>query len=318
MKVQGNQSIFMGDDTLRARHDALSGVQTKEKSNSQSIKANNLNTLADPIAAKKKQAQQKAMKLVGDVFNSERKVDESIKARRDKMGEIRNDISRAKSDIKELDRQQDDLNKAYGVTEDSDEARAYELMKKSVGNAFALSDEEKKELAEYKKSGISEYLEQSEELYKRKKSREGEIDELNMEMKVEEEVIRQTKREQLKSHADVDAQKQAQEIMDETAKEITGMLVDEAKEHIDGELDKKKEAADAQKEKKEELEEKIEARKEKEKEQEELTEDILDGVETKNAVTAEMSEAQAEVKDMMSKMNLIEYDVKGAAVDEKL
>ena len=142
--------------------------------------------------------------------------------------------------------------------------------------------------------------------------------EAKQEIMVENQIITATELERLKTHPMVDAGKQADAIMDEASKEIVGMLVDEAKDHIDEEAEKEKEKAETEKEKKEELQARIDATKEKKKEDEKLTEDILEGVAKASSATNEVSAAQQEIKDMMNKMKLIEDDIKGAAVDKSL
>ena len=54
------------------------------------------------------------------------------------------------------------------------------------------------------------------------------------------------------------------------------------------------------------------------KEMEEFTEDILDSVQVAREDGADIDKAQQEIKDMMSKMKLIEEDIKGAAVDQNI
>ncbi len=124
------------------------------------------------------------------------------------------------------------------------------------------------------------------------------------EIMLENQIISATKLERLKSHAILDAEKQADSIMEEASKEILGMLIDEAKEHIDEEAEKQ--------------EEKAKAEKEKQKENEELTEDILEGVSENASMASDVSAVQQEIKDMMNKMKLIEDDIKGVAVDKSV
>ncbi len=106
-------------------------------------------------------------------------------------------------------------------------------------------------------------------------------------------------------------------IEDAASKEIMGMLVDDAKEHIDEEAEKEAEKAKEKKEKEEELEEKIDAVKEREKEQEELTEEIVESAQDLTVTTSNINDAQKDIKDMMNKLALVEEDMKGATVDER-
>lgn len=66
----------------------------------------------------------------------------------------------------------------------------------------------------------------------------------------------------------------------------------------------------------EEKEQQIEAAKERKKEQEEWLDNLSDITIDIAADTADASDAQQEIKEMMTKMKLIEEDIKGAAVDE--
>ena len=141
--------------------------------------------------------------------------------------------------------------------------------------------------------------------------------EAKQEIMVENRIISATELERLKNHPMIDAQKQADAVMEEASKEIMGMLIDEAKDHIDEEAEREKEETLAEKEKEEELQERIDAVKDK-KENEELTEDILDGVAEAASTAADVNTAQQEVKDMMNIMKLIEDDIKGAVVDKAL
>ena len=165
---------------------------------------------------------------------------------------------------------------------------------------------------------MSEYQQRSLEMLESESTYIAAVNEAKQEIEVENQIISATKIERLKSHAMIDATKQAEAIMDEANKEIVGMLVDEAKEHIDKKAQETKEQAEAQKEKEEELQERIDATKEKKKENEELTEDILEGVADATSNASDVNAAQQEIKDMMNKMSLIEDDIKGAAVDKNV
>ena len=293
-----NISIFAGDDSLKARHDALNGREAGNKGSSKSINASNLNKVADPIAQKKRAAKEKALKLVGDVFNNDKKLDDDMDSRRNHIQELKKEIHNNEGALSDIKEARKSLNKEYGLPEDFD------------GNEeqFSMLDKDK----------LSEYLECSEDLTKREKQYQKEINSSLYEIKTEDAVIRQTGIDRLKSHAMTDAVKEGEERMKEASEEIVGALMSEAKDSIDEKLKDTVEEAKEQKEKKEELEEKLEARKEEKKEQEELTEDILEGAKEKVSVTDTIEGAQQEIKDMMSKMKLIEDDIKGAAVDKNI
>ncbi|MCM1268921.1 MAG: hypothetical protein NC302_13545 [Bacteroidales bacterium] len=149
--------------------------------------------------------------------------------------------------------------------------------------------------------------------------------------------------ERLKYHKMTDAQNKAKKEMEQAGEEIQGMLVDAAKDHIDESYEEKREAAEKKAEEKEAQEEKIELR----KEQRELMEARIEAAQEENSNAEEagkererdareeasflkdMAEAgldvagagaavQAEIKDMLNKMKLIEADIKGIEVDEEI
>ena len=269
-----NTTIFMGDDTIRSRHAAEK--DTKQKGNRKSIDARGMSAVTDPIAAKKAQAQKKAMKIMGDAFAGESKIDDDMSARREKVKSLTQEIADRKKEIQELEDTKASLLE-QGYDENSDEI---------------------KQLSE----GISAYNKQA-------------MDAEN-ERTAENAVIRQTKIERLKSNPMGEARDQADAVMDAANDEIMGMLIDEGREHIDEKQEEEKKKADEAKEKKQEQEEKLEARKEEKKEQEKLTENIVEASRELNGGTDSVAQAQQEIKDMMAKLKLVEDDVKGATVDQ--
>ena len=317
MKVQNN-SIFMGDDIRSARHseDAKTGNDRRKTINGSALK----NKL-DPIAAKKEEAKKRAMKIVGDAFANELKIDDDLNARRERIKSLQKDMGDANRAIREIEDSRASLRDTYSVDENSQEEQDLKLLEKSErakmpGSGIVMTYDEIKKIKEIKDNGLSEYQERSLELLKHETIYATTAYEAQQEIMVENQIISATELERLKTHPMLDAQKQADAVMDEASKEIVGMLVDEAKDYIDEEAEKEKDKAKAEKEKEEELQERIDAAKEKKRESEELTEDILDGVAKASSNSNDVNAAMQEVKDMMNKMKLIEDDIKGAAVDE--
>lgn len=164
------------------------------------------------------------------------------------------------------------------------------------------------------------------ELHQLRKDSEGveddyykeQIANIEKEIETENAIIRGTKLERLKKDPMVAAKNQADEVMDAASKEIVGMLMDEAKDHIDEEMEKKLEEAKKKAEEKKEQEEKLEKTKEKKEQQEELTEKIIESTEQMAEISSAQEDVLQEVKDLVNKMNLLGEDIKGAAVDETL
>ena len=270
-----NYSVFAGDDTIQSRHAAQK--DTKQKKNGKSIDARGIAAVTDPIAAKKAQAQKKAMKILGDAFAGESKVDDDMSERREKVKSLTQELADRKKEIKDLEDTKASLLE-QGYDENSDEVR---------------------QLSE----GIREYNKQA-------------MDAEN-ELTAENAVIRQTKIERLKSNPMGEARDQADAVIEAANDEILGMLIDEGRDHIDEKQEEEKKKAEAAEEKKQELEEKLEARKEDKKEQEKLTQDIVEASQKLNGgSTDSVAQAQQEIRDMMNRLKLVEDDVKGAAVDQ--
>ena len=76
----------------------------------------------------------------------------------------------------------------------------------------------------------------------------------------------------------------------------------------------KKESAEAEKEERQETEEKARA----ERENERLTEEMLEKVSDADAAVNDVKVAQQAVRELLSKMKLIEDDIKGSVVDKNL
>lgn len=316
MKVQ-NTTIFMGDDTLRARCRYEDAGKEQDKKN---IFAGGLNKAIDPILQKKQEAQKKAMKVVSDAWAGEREIDDDLALRREKIKQYREDMGKAKDELKEIENRRAQLRDSYGVAEDSQEEQDLKLLEKEIDSkkpetGVQLTKEEYKRLAQIKAEGLSEYQQRSLELKSGGEFYEKEVNEATEKIEAENAAIRGTELERLKSQTMQKAEKSADEIMEAASDQIIGMLIEEAKDHIDEEMEEKKEAAEKAEEKKEEEEERIEERDEKKAEEEQFREQIKTSTEMMIVSEDVMDDVQKEIKKIMDEMKLLEEDIKGAAVD---
>ena len=270
-----NYSIFMGDDTIQNRHTGKKDA--KQKSSGKSIDGRGIAAASDPIAAKRAQAQKKAMKIFGDAFAGESKIDDDMSERRERVKSLQQEIAEKKQSIKELEDTRDSL----------------------LEQGFDENSEEVRKLTE----GIKEYNKQAMEA--------------ENERMAENAVIRETKLERLKSNPMGEAKEQADAVMEAANDEILGMLVAEGREQIDKKQAEEKQKAEAAAEKKQEQEEKLEARKEDKKEQEKLMENIVEASQKLDGGgTDSVAQAQQEIRDMLNRMKLVAEDVKGSTVDQ--
>jgi len=319
MKIN-NTSVFVGNDSLRADNVEQKNSKAGDR---KSIDGRMFSAKQDPIAAKREEAKKKAMQIVGNAFVNELKIDDDLNERRERIKSLQKDIGEANRAVKDLEDGRAALKDVYGITEDSQEEKDLKLLEKEIrykmpGSDVHFEKGDLERISELKKNGLSEYQQRSLEMLEQETPYIQSVNENKKEIMTENQIITATELERLKTHPMLDAKEQAEAVMETAMKEIIGMMVDEAKDHIDEEAKEQKEKAEAEKEEEEELQARIDAAKEKRKESEKVTEDILEGASEVASVQKDVSSAQQEVKDMMSKMKLIEDDIKGAAVDEAL
>ncbi len=236
----------------------------------------------DEVAERRRQAQDKAMKVVRNAFAGELELDKSV------------------AELKE------------GVEQGSKEMISY---KKELNQAV----EREKELAERTDLTVEEMEQELLEIRKTKEYLTGRIQEGKQ---LEEQSLRtlsDIKIERAKVNPMIDAMEAAEDIFAEAGEELTGLLLDEAKEHLDTETEKKQEAAEEKAEKEKELEERIEAMEVKKEERKEtgipetISTEAAGGQLVRLAETGEI--VQKELKSIVNQLKLDLNDLKGAAVD---
>lgn len=328
MKIQQNITIFAGDTQNNPQADKVRESQSSD-SRDRTIYAGNLLAdfpLRDRLQQRKAQAQERAMKIVSDTWDGDRQVDGLLDEHRQRLKELKAAYKEANDRIAEIREEGEALREAYGVDADSEEQQYLDLLLKEQAASWPipqgeLTEEESKRLYEYRLQGkgLTEYQERQLKL-----NQEIGVHQLAAHIaeygtkdttgfREENAIIRGIREEKRKVHPMADAKKQAEEVMENARNELIGMVVEEAKDHIDEEQEKKEEEAEAIQEKKEEQEEILEKRNEREEELEELMEDMPIGemADLKNVQT----QVQQEIQNMVSKMNLVAEDIKGAKVD---
>ncbi len=335
MKVD-NVSIFMGQDFQNGRG-LLTGLSQKEGNNS-TFFAGALNNNVDPIALKKQMAQKKALKVVGDAFAADRKIDKEVADREARIKDLRAENSEARNALKDLDAQMKEIGREYGLGDEGLSEEDWVILKKGKETPMFMSDEEKARYQEMDEQGLTgEYYDRCKdiddlaEFYKNTiNENTGMIDSYEAANKA----VHKARLDLRKGNPMIAAQEEAEAIMEAARKEIIGMLYDEGKDHIDEEMQEKVEQAQEEKEKKEEEEEKLEAiredkveiekqvdaAREKARENEKRNEELIEALPAEELLrmTSGTSDFQQELKDIMNRMKLMEEDLKGAAVDATL
>ncbi len=284
-----------------------------EQGERKSFFAGNSNLANDPIAEKRKEAQEKAWKVVSDAWDADKKIDKSIEDRQNHYNEMVEVVKEAQSHLKDINEQIDVLKEEYGITEEM--------------GFKDWSDEYKQRYLELNKQA-STFKEQ---IYDAEKYMRDDIAD-----------IKAIARERLKSDPMVDAQKTADAIEEAANKEIIGMAMQQAKDHIDEKMEEAEEKAEEKAEEEEAKEEKLELQREIKELQKAIAEGTKEAVEEAAAeaearrhenealdlpmdelikltqMNTEANKAQKSLDEIKYTMNLLEADLKGIEIDKEV
>lgn len=362
-----HSTLISQNENVQARREARKNKESEQFKNG-SVNMNELNGKMDTILMRKKRAQGKAMKVVRNAWIADKKIDLKIQERTDRIQELRKNIDENMGLIHECETRKEDLRETYGINADSQEQKDLEIMEKAglqhvllsnetehtIGdmlwyapfveevNLDALTKEEQERLAEIADKPLSEYQYRALSVDCKIGSYDAENEKMHKEIVAESNEIRTIKNERMKDHTMLDAQKEAEGILEDAGKEIIGMLIGESKDHIDKELEEKIEKAKEEAKEKEEREEKLEEKREEKEEQQVQLEikqeenkeaeeikaeqrknarkqsDLLEEVQANMiSPTSNTAEARLAIKEMLQRMKLLEEDLKGARIDAK-
>lgn len=298
----------------------------------------------DSITLRRQQAQKKAMELVQDAWNVDRKTDQSMAEYRELAEQQRKELQFNQDRVAECEARKENLREGYGVEADSQEQKDLELlerMHRSTDSEF--TEEEQKRIEELKKGPLTEYQQKWLEIEGEERIFRNRAYDAELGVKIYSGAVTDMKLERLKYHKMTDAQNNAKKVMEQAGEDIQGMIVGEARDHVDETYEEQREEAKEKAEEKEQQEEKIELR----KEQKELLEDRIEEAREDSdraeaaqkkqerdareeaELLGDMADAglnvagandtvKAEIKDMLNKLKLVEADIKGIEVDEEL
>ncbi|MBD5520837.1 MAG: hypothetical protein HDR03_06365 [Lachnospiraceae bacterium] len=324
-----------------ARNNKGKGVKLTNKSiNLAGFKGDN-----DALTMRKQLARKKAMKMISDAWAGDKKIDFDIGEIRNKISERKEEINAYNDSLQEFQQQKAELKEYYGISDYTQEDMDLldKKLKSATNPGIEFTQEELERLGELDEEAYAKYKEQTAgidtatDFYELKKSQEWQM------VEAYQSEINGIHLERLKFREMFDAQEKAEKIYADASKDAINTLIGEMQEHIEETHEEKWEEAKEAAEKKEEQEEKIEEqRQEKEEFQEQLEikrEESSEAEETrieqeKNAreqgeiiegATEYMggdagmsSDVKAAIKDMLNKMKVLEEDLKGAEIDDKL
>ena len=359
MQIKANPNenqVISVSSAAQERAAQRAGGKAQKNNNKSTIFAGDLGIgmQNDIVTQRKQRAQKKALKMITDAWNGDRKLDDTIKGYQDKISQLKSEIEENMEQIQLRDEWKENLRQEYGVAEDSQEQQDLKLLEKEADieanktrrnpKNIYLTDEEQERLAQIHEQGLTEYQERCMKIDGQQGRYESEIDKLQTEIQGYNKAITSTKQERLKYHDMVDAQKKAEDLMEAVGKEAVGLLMGEAKDHVDEEIEEQVEEAKKEAEEKAEKEEKIEERKEKQEELEARVDETRAEREEQEARRREAEErsredaelldsmmkagmggvgvtkadVKAAIKEMLHKMKLLEEDIKGSLIDEEI
>ena len=278
-----------------------SSVSQKEGEKKTSVFMGDLNIGKDPVKEKLESARKQAFKLVSDAYGADRDFDKQLGKIKDLAKEMKIEKAAAQEDKKAAE-------------------EAIEAIKKEANHT------------EYQ----SRMLEAGEQLDTAQKR----IDEADAALVATRQSLTDAAQEKNKNHAMVDAQNEAEAIMDAAEKSVVGMIMNDAKDKIDEKAREEQEKAEEKKEE-EEKQEKIEAeRAEKKAIQEALAEGSKEAVQEARDQSRQRGNDDLELTDVLgsdptqrvenagnvnaaldelkNKMALIDADLKGIKIDESV
>lgn len=307
-----------------------------------SVNAGDLRRAPDKIAQRKKQAREEAWRVVSSAWENDKSIDRSIEERRAHYKEMEA-VLKEKSDlVDKCEEELANLKKSYGIEEGSKEAEDMELLLRFENKMSGIKDEnfteeEKERLNELLTSPLTEAQQLALDINARANTLKRQMNNAKLHMQNDVSYITNITIERLKSSPMVDADKQADSIMEAAGEEIMGMLFDEMKEHIDEKQEENKEKAEAVKEEREEEEEQLAEIKEERAIKEAMILQTKEAIEAAKRAIAEheaqrvdsgemvkisvesvaaSNEAQLSLDKIKNSMALVEADFKGIKVDE--
>lgn len=275
--------------------------------------AGHSNLVNDPIAEKRKEAQEKAWKVVSDAWDADKKIDRSIEDRQNHYNEMVEVVKEAQSYLRDINDRLDALKEEYDITED----------------------------VEFK-DWSDEYKQRYFELCKQASAFEQQIYDADKLMRDDIADIKAIVLERLKSDPMADAQKTADAIEEAVNKEIVSMAMQQAKDYLDEKMEEVEEKTEEKAEEEEAKEEKMEIQREIKELQKAIAEGTKEAVEEAAAeaearrhendaldlpldelvkltqMNTETNKAQKSLDEIKYSMNLLEADLKGIEVDKEI
>lgn len=287
MRVDKNVGFFAGnDENVKAQRELQQGKKADGKGGKElkSISASDLTLQGqDEAVIKKLQARKQAMKIVMDQFSSDDETDMKVKELKERNKELDGTILESMKEIDKIEENRNTAAEAYGI-----------------------------DLSTYKKGTNEEFDNTMKVLDEQKGALNEKIEEYKKEMYENTAYVDSVSKARLKGAPMLAAQKTAEKITDSASKEIIGILINDAKDHVDEEIEKKEEEAEEIKEKQEEQEEIKNAN--SAAPQKDPAAESLSNIKKADTLQKKLEE---EINSMLNNKKILEEDLKGLALDEQ-
>lgn len=264
----------------------------KEGEKKTSVFMGDLNIGKDPVKEKIESARKQAFKIVSDAYGADRDFDKQLGKIKDLAKEMKAEKAAAQADKKAAEETIEGIKKEYSVSDDSKEQQDLEWLmgyrkaiesrngKIAPDERFCDCERKKKDQtrATEIEANLTEYQSRMLEVNKQLDTAQKRIDDADATLIAARQSLTDAEQEKNKDHSMVDAQNEAEAIMDAAEKSVVGMVMNDAKDKIDEKAREEQEKAEEKKEE-EEKQEKIETeRAEKKAIQEALAEGTKDAV----------------------------------------
>jgi len=257
----------------------------------------------ETLFGNKEKAKMQAMDIITKIFEGQQKVDAEIGNIEENIRQSHKEIEEGMKGLKELEKESEQLREEYGIDIEGEEHQEVELIikgRKAVkdGSFSDWSKEEQKAylLAESKER--TEYQKGALEIYGYGASYREMIQKGKENILLQTKVLKEIHIEQLKQHDMVDAQYEADKILETASKaEVIDLMnkVVEKQEEIHEEIQKETEAM------------------EEEKKEEKIKEQNLS--ESAKQIDEAWTEAQGKIEKILQELKLMEEDIKGIRLD---
>lgn len=268
-------------------------------------------SLESRIGQKMAQARRQAARVIRDQFDTDSRFTTELDRVRTLNRDMREEMARLNEERKGYVADREALKDIYGIGEDSREQQELELLRRAdkAGKEMRLGDLGREELERIANMGeLTEYQERALAYDDIIEGFDRQIRDLQDIIGGNSRAIESTKLETVKNQGMLKALDAADEMLAAASDAIQGMLWEEARKHIQEEMEEMAEAAGEKAEEKAEEEERLEARREEREEQKELTELIRE-------TASDLKVLQQEIDRILGEAGLVTEDAKGLLVD---